>query len=234
MQYVLLDIEGTTSSVRFVYDVMFPYARQHVGVYLEKYWETTAAQHALTQMAHDAGHASLTDWFDTTHDEPRLMVLDHFIALMDQDIKATGLKLLQGLIWESAFKSGEIQAHVYDDVQPAMVNWHKQGIKIYIYSSGSIPTQKLFFSHTEAGDLLPMLSGHFDTTIGSKRHAESYHQIISEIDLPTEQILFISDVVAELDAAKDSGMQTLLSVRPENSAVDDAKGHRMIHGFDQV
>lgn len=233
-QCILLDIEGTTSSVRFVYEVMFPYAREHVGDYLEHHWQSDATQQAITQMAHDAHFETMGSWFATTDLDPRFLVLDHFVDLMDQDIKATGLKMLQGLIWDSAFKSGLIKAHLYDDVKVAMETWCKHGMRIYIYSSGSIPTQKQFFQHTVAGDLLSYLSGHFDTTTGPKRQAESYRQIANELTVPACEILFISDIVQELDAAREAGMHTLLSMRPENQPVDNTHGHHMICSFEQV
>ncbi len=234
MQCVLLDIEGTTSSVRFVYDVMFPYARQHVGDYLQNHWDKPATQHAVSQMAHDAGYADSANWFTACSESPQKIVLDQFNHLMDQDVKATGLKMLQGLIWETAFHNGQIKAHVYDDVPHAMKHWHEQGVTIHIYSSGSIPTQKLFFGHTVAGNLLPMITGHYDTTVGPKRHVDSYRAILSEISMPADNVLFISDIVAELDAAKLAGMQTALSMRPENAPVDEPHEHRVVRGFDEV
>jgi enolase-phosphatase E1 len=234
MQCVLLDIEGTTSSIRFVYDVMFPYVRQHIGEFLERTWDQPATKLAIEQMARDAGYESTAQWVGTTDVDPRLVVFDEVHTLMDEDVKATGLKQLQGLIWESGFTSGAIKAHVYDDVLPAMQIWHAKAIAIYIYSSGSIPTQKLFFGHTVAGDLLPMIAGHYDTTVGPKRLADSYRVIIAEMGLPAQEVLFISDVVEELHAAQQAGLQTALSIRPENKPVVDTQGHRVIHSFDEL
>jgi enolase-phosphatase E1 len=153
---------------------------------------------------------------------------------MDGDVKATGLKHLQGLIWESGFNSGELQAHVYDDVPPALRAWKQQGLDIRIYSSGSIQAQKLFFGHTVAGNLLPLVSGHYDTTTGPKKEAASYQQIARDMGMPPQEILFISDVVAELDAARTAGMQTALALRPGNAAISAGHDHSQIRSFAEV
>ena len=149
-------------------------------------------------------------------------------------IKATGLKQLQGLIWKAGFESGELQAHVYDDVPRALTAWNEAGIDVRIYSSGSIAAQKLFFGHTIVGNLLHCFRGHYDTTIGPKKEAASYEQIAAAFRLPAPEILFISDVVAELDAAKSVGLQTAMSIRPGNAAVAPSHGHVEIESFAEV
>ena len=225
-QGVLLDIEGTTSSVSFVYDVMFPFARRELDAYLEASWRTPECRAACAQIARDAGDESLA--------EQPSAVRDEVLRLMDGDVKATGLKQLQGLIWERGFQSGELLAHVYDDVPPALLRFNGSGLDVRIYSSGSIQAQKLFFGHTEFGNLLPQFRGHYDTTTGPKREAASYTAIAEDYQLPASDIAFLSDVVAELDAARTAGMQTVLVLRPGNQPVEPGHGHRAISSFAQL
>ena len=233
---ILLDIEGTTSSVRFVYDVMFPYVRRELDAYLKAAWNDPQLGPALDQIAQDAGAASFVAWTDGLNgdDARREEVAAEVRRLMDGDVKATGLKQLQGMIWKDGFERGEMVAHVYPDVPPALEAWSTAGMRIYIYSSGSIAAQKLFFGHSEAGDLLRYFSGHFDTTTGPKKEPLSYDRIASEVGEATTHVLFISDVVAELDAARDVGMDTRLSIRPGNAEVENRNGHVAITSFDQV
>jgi enolase-phosphatase E1 len=155
---------------------------------------------------------------------------------MDADAKATGLKQLQGLIWRSGFESGELLAHVYDDVPPALTAWNAAGVDVRIYSSGSVEAQRLFFGHTIAGDLLLRFRGHYDTTTGPKRDAASYCKIAQQFALEPSEILFLSDVVAELDAARAAGMATGLVIRPGNAATTSSSdaAHPTIENFAQV
>jgi enolase-phosphatase E1 len=168
---VLLDIEGTTSSVRFVFEVMFPYARQHVGEYLKQHWGEPALRAALDKLAIDVGQTDAASWLSAFHGEQaqRDAVVAAVRQLMDRDAKVTGLKELQGLVWESGFRSGQMVAHLYPDVLSAVKAWKASGRKVWIYSSGSIAAQQLFFGHTSEGDLLQFFSGHFDTTSGERR-----------------------------------------------------------------
>lgn len=233
---VLLDIEGTTSSVSFVYDVMFPFVRRELQAYLSSNWGAESLNAACELIARDAGHESFTAWSAgaASDAERRQLVADEITRLMDGDIKATGLKQLQGLIWQAGFESGELRAHVYDDVPAALSTWNEAGIYVRIYSSGSIAAQKLFFGHTIAGDLLQCVRGHYDTTTGAKKEPASYEQIASAFGLPAGDILFISDVVAELDAARAAGLQTALSLRPGNANVEPSHGHVEITTFAEV
>jgi enolase-phosphatase E1 len=235
---VLLDIEGTTSSVRFVYDEMFPFARRETPAYLAKHWASPALRDALGKMAVDAGHADWNAWIaasgaDSTAAQQKLVV-DEVGSLMDRDAKATGLKALQGLVWEAGFKSGALRSHLYDDVVPAIKLWQAMDLDVRIYSSGSVHAQKLFFAHSLAGNLLSYFGGHYDTGIGGKRESDSYRRIAVEFDLPPEEIVFLSDIVAELDAARSAGMQTCLSLRPENAPVADAHGHVAVKSFEEL
>ena len=239
---ILLDIEGTTSSIQFVYDVMFPFARRELGRYLNEEWNQDNLLQACELLAIDAGYESFSKWQTalvpageaSSPETIQQAIVTHVEQLMDQDIKSTGLKSLQGLIWKSGFQSGEMEAHVYPDVPPALQQWKQADLDLRIYSSGSIAAQKLFFGHSVAGNLLEWFSGHYDTTTGPKRETESYLQIATDFDLPASQILFLSDVVAELDAAAAAGCQTGLCERPGNPPVEEAGQHRRITSFDQI
>lgn len=223
---ILLDIEGTTSSISFVYDVMFPFVRRELNGYLRDHWGESELAAACDAIARDAGNPSLAA-------SPE-QVKAEVVRLMDGDVKATGLKQLQGLIWDAGFKSGEMKAHVYDDVPPAIAAWNQAGLDVRIYSSGSVQAQKLFFGHTIDGNLLPQFRGHYDTTTGPKREAPSYTAIAAAFALPPGEILFLSDVPAELDAAKQAGLQTGLVLRGGNAPVKPDHGHPELRSFAEV
>jgi enolase-phosphatase E1 len=239
---ILLDIEGTTSSVSFVYDVMFPYVRKHLTFEVFANWLEPEYIEAFHAVAKNAGYDSLDAWLKSqslSRDNPLRaadVVCKEVIRLMDADAKATGLKQLQGLIWKSGFESGELKAHVYDDVPPALSAWNTAGKDVRIYSSGSVQAQKLFFGHTIAGNLLSQFRGHYDTTIGGKKEEGSYRKIADDFHFPAPEILFLSDIVAELDAARTAGMQTALVVRPGNAPNQTSAGapHPTIENFAQI
>lgn len=233
---ILLDIEGTTSSIRFVYDVLFPFVRQRLTAFLDLHWDDADIRAACERVAQDAGGKSLADWCGATADRNTMQrqVTAEVLRLMDGDVKATGLKELQGLIWREGYDSGTLVSHVYADLPPALADWQRRGIDVRIYSSGSIAAQKLFFAHTEHGNLLPFFRGHYDTTTGPKREAESYRIIAAAMNLPPESILFCSDIPAELDAAHTAGMQTRLVMRPGNAPVDDSVSHARIMSFAEI
>lgn len=214
---VLLDVEGTTSSISFVHDQMFPYARRHLRDYLQRHWETASLRSTLERLAEDAGAANATSWLvDLSPADQQQRVVDVVEQWMDQDRKATGLKQLQGQIWQAGFESRQLVAQVWPDVPPALQQWRSAGVDIRIYSSGSIAAQKLFFGHTEFGDLLHCFSGHYDTTSGGKKEVQSYRNIAADWQLEPPRILFVSDVVEELQAAAQAGLRVLLSCRPGN------------------
>jgi enolase-phosphatase E1 len=224
---LLLDIEGTTSSIAFVHDVLFPYARRELRGFLESSVDDPAMKPVWDALMKDAGESIV--------ESPTVEALERTaLRLMDADSKSTGLKELQGQIWKAGYESGELKAHVYDDVPPALQRWKDAGKGIRIYSSGSIAAQKLFFGHTAAGNLLPMLDGFYDTTTGPKREAESYRRIAIEIGTAAGEILFLSDVVAELDAAKSAGMETGLMLRPGNAPTDGDHAHWMFNTFAEI
>jgi enolase-phosphatase E1 len=185
---VLLDIEGTTSSIAFVADVLFPYVRKHLLAYVAARCEDIAP--LLAEVPGDPV-TTLLQW-------------------IDEDRKATPLKTIQGMIWEQGYADGELTGHVYPDTPEALKRWTKAGLKVCIYSSGSIAAQKLIFGHSDAGDLTPFLSGYFDTTTGPKRDPDSYSKIVDALDLAPSELLFVSDMAGEVDAAHEAGLQALL------------------------
>jgi enolase-phosphatase E1 len=235
IQGILLDIEGTTSSISFVHDEMFPFVREHLSDFLDQSFEEHAVQAAAEQIAVDAGHQSLADWSSKLSQEPRALVQAEVERLMSQDAKATGLKALQGIIWEDGFESGQLKAHVYNDVVPTIRGWKSQGFDIRIYSSGSIAAQKLFFGHLAGeGNCLDLFSGHYDTTSGSKKEADSYRSIAADWKIAPQHILFVSDIPEELAAAEKAGLQVLLSLRPGNKSVDQTWGFNGIQSFQEI
>ncbi len=200
---MLVDIEGTTSSIAFVHEVLFPYARRALSDFVREHAGEPAVQAEIEAAAAEADlDASDLNTISTT-----------LVAWIDADRKATPLKALQGMIWEDGYRSGAFRAHLYPDTLPALTAWHAAGLPLYIYSSGSIHAQKLFFEHSEAGDLRHLFSGYFDTTSGGKREARSYQNIARALELPPERILFLSDVPEELDAARAAGIQTIWVIR---------------------
>ncbi len=232
----LLDIEGTTSSISFVFDVMFPFVRRELDAFLVRSWGDADLADACTKIAADAGEPSFEAWCGeaaTGAGAVRTKLTAHVLALMDDDVKATGLKALQGLVWRAGFEGGELRAHVYEDVPPALEAWTDAGREVRIYSSGSIGAQKLFFGHTERGDLLPRIAGHYDTTVGGKRDEASYRRILEDARRAPDEVLFLSDVVAELDAARAAGVATALVNRPGN-AEPGAHDHPTITSLGQV
>ena len=231
---ILLDIEGTTSSISFVYDVMFPYARRELAGYLSQNWDSQDLRQVCELIARDAGKDSLAAWLADTPGSAEALVHDEVIRLMDADVKATGLKQLQGLIWRAGFESGEMKSHLYDDVPPALQRWSAAGIDIRIYSSGSIAAQQLFFRHTIAGDQLHRFQGHYDTTTGPKQDAASYTKIADDFGMKPSDLLFVSDVVDELRAAREAGFKVVLSVRPGNPDPPSDHGYEVVHSFEQI
>ena len=233
---ILLDIEGTTSAVSFVYDVMFPFVRRELGQYLCTNWDSAAVNEVCDLIAKDAGYESFRAWcgIGTEAGKQQQLLRAEVLRLMDGDVKATGLKALQGLIWQSGFESGEMRAHIYEDVLPAIQAWNDAGRDVRIFSSGSIAAQKLFFGHTVVGNILHLFRGHYDTTTGPKKEASSYQAIAKDFGLPPAQILFLSDVLDELEAARAAGLQTGLCKRPGNAEVAVGHGHPEITSFDQM
>lgn len=224
---ILLDIEGTTSSIDFVHEVMFPFARKRVAEFVSDRWGTPELDQCIDLLRDDGMK-------DSESATPQQTVVDTVTSMIDNDVKATGLKHMQGLIWKSGFHSGELVAHLYDDTEPALRRWKANGVNLRIYSSGSIAAQKLFFGHSVGGDLLELFSAHYDTTTGPKKEVASYQKIASDTGFEPSEIIFVSDVAAELDAAAAAGLQTVLSVRPGNAVVENASDYLAIESFEQL
>lgn len=218
---ILTDIEGTTSSISFVHDVLFPYARERMAEFIRRYAEVPAVAGLLDDVRQEAGKELDVEG-----------CIAELIGWIDEDRKATPLKALQGMIWENGYRQGDFTGHVYADAEAGLRRWHAQGIPLYIYSSGSVHAQKLLFGHTEYGDMTPLFSGYFDTRIGHKREAEAYRRIVAEIGLPAEDILFLSDIAEELDAASEAGLKTTQLVRDDK--VVPAEGHPQTASFDTI
>jgi enolase-phosphatase E1 len=199
---ILTDIEGTTTSIDFVHQTLFPYARERLRKFLKAHARDAAVRKELTEVSRLEGR-------ELTVDEAA-GVLEKWI---DEDRKVTPLKQLQGLIWRTGYQAGELKGHVYADTPDQLRQWHKRGLRLYVYSSGSVEAQKLIFGHTAYGDLTPLFSGYFDTRIGGKKEAASYKQILLDTALSGPDVLFLSDVGEELDAARHAGMKTCQLVR---------------------
>lgn len=196
---ILTDIEGTTSAVSFVFDVLFPYAARHLPGFVSEHAGDPAVAEQVEAVRRESGEPEASV-------ERVVAILLEWIA---EDRKATPLKALQGMVWEQGYRAGQLKGHVYPDAVEALRRWHAEGYRLYVYSSGSIQAQKLIFGCSEAGDLSPLFSGYFDTTSGPKREAGSYRRIVEAIGLPAEEVLFLSDVVQELDAAREAGLPTI-------------------------
>ncbi|MEN9742619.1 MAG: acireductone synthase [Bacteroidota bacterium] len=207
IKYILTDIEGTTSSVSFVYEVLFPYFRAHIQD-LPKLSLINEVKQAFSEVI------EIVEQEEQKHITTTEEVLDYLRLWSDQDRKITPLKNLQGLIWKSAYESGDIKGHVYDDVPTALNQWRANGLKLGVFSSGSIAAQKLLFRFSEFGDLTAHFSNHFDTTTGSKKETETYTSIATFLGLEPNEILFLSDIADELKAADQAGFQTLQLLRP--------------------
>jgi enolase-phosphatase E1 len=222
MQAVLTDIEGTTSSLSFVKDVLFPYARQHLPVYVRDHRASPRVAAIVDEVRRYEGDPSLDEQ----------AVVDLLCRWIDEDRKITPLKTLQGYLWEEGYRAGVLQGHVYDDAVTRMREWRARGLRLYVFSSGSVAAQKLLFEHTAEGNLSPWFSGFFDTMTGPKREASSYIAIARVAQTPPAEILFLSDTVTELDAARAAGMRTSW-VNREGMAVAGVE-HREARSFDEV
>ncbi|GAB4254443.1 MAG: acireductone synthase [Methylomicrobium sp.] len=218
---ILTDIEGTTSSLSFVKDVLFPYARQHIGDFIRAHRQDPVVAELLDDAAQLANGSSDIE-----------SIIERMIHWIDTDQKVTPLKSLQGLIWENGYRQGDFKGHVYPDAVEALKTWHDRGIELYIYSSGSVYAQKLLFGHTEFGDLTPLFSGYFDTHIGGKKESDSYLNIAEQIDKLPQDILFLSDIVEELDAAGAVGYRTCRLLR-ERLAHDNSS-HPTVSTFAEI
>lgn len=226
IKILLFDIEGTTSSIAFVHEVLFPFARNNALEYLTKHWDYPEVLALGQKIIEEAWNLNREDRSTVGLPTPEL-AFQAVCQLMDCDAKVTGLKHLQGLIWKEGFVAKRIQSHVYPEVAQALESFKKNGFRLFIYSSGSIQAQKLYFQHTIYGDLLSFFEGHFDTTSGNKTDSQSYQKISDIIGVKPAEICFFSDAVKEIIAARSVSMQTVWVVRPGNVLSDPPEGPRI-------
>ncbi|XP_055526472.1 enolase-phosphatase E1 isoform X2 [Wyeomyia smithii] len=239
---IICDIEGTTSSVDFVKDVLFPYALKNVEEYLKTHWNDDATKTvvaALREQAEEDKKAEVEGVVTIPAEDSEDVIPDIVKNVewqMSLDRKTGSLKTLQGLVWAKGYKDGSIKGHVYEDVSKAFEQWTQAGRKIYIYSSGSVDAQKLLFEHSEQGDLVKYLAGHYDTKIGAKQEKDSYAAILKNIEVSAEEALFLTDIIAEAKAAKEAGLNVVLLDRPGNAELseDDRKEFTVISSFTDI
>lgn len=225
---ILTDIEGTTSSISFVKEVLFPYARAALPAFVREHGQQPEVRRWLDAVATEIAASTCQDD----------VIVETLQGWIDHDRKHTALKALQGLIWEAGYRNLDYTAHLYPEVAAMLRGWHAAGLQLYVYSSGSVPAQKLFFAYSDAGDLNHLFSGNFDTEVGGKREAASYTRIAEAINTAPRDILFLSDVVDELDAARDAGLQTVLMDRladyPLPRTGEATHGHLRVENFEQI
>jgi enolase-phosphatase E1 len=218
---IITDIEGTTSSLSFVKEMLFPYARAHLAEFVRSHAAALDVKTALDEVRKIVAQPLDTE-----------QCIKQLLEWIDQDQKVTPLKALQGLIWDAGYQQGDFEGHIYLDAVENLKVWYAQGLSLYVYSSGSVHAQKLLFAHTEFGDLTPIFSGYFDTNIGGKQQTESYQRIVEQIGLSAEQLLFLSDITAELNAAQQAGMATIQLVR--DSELDKQATHKQVASFNDI
>lgn len=226
IQAIVTDIEGTTSSLSFVKDVLFPYSRRHIAFFVRTHAHEPAVARLLGEVHATAG-ADLTL-------EQTVSLLEQWI---DEDRKLTPLKALQGMVWEEGYREGDFRGHVYEDAVRNLRRWKQAGIRLYVFSSGSVQAQKLLFGHTDYGDLTSLFSGYFDTTTGAKKEPVAYETIAAQIGVAAPAILFLSDIPEELDAAQTAGMHTCWLVRSgpsDTGGTASATRHPRAADFDHV
>lgn len=221
IQAIVTDIEGTTTPISFVTDVLYPFARERLPRFVVNHEREPEVIRILDEVGALAGRPLDRDG--------RVAQL---LAWMDADRKVAPLKDLQGMIWEQGYRGGALVSELYADAARCLREWHGQGLRLYVFSSGSVQAQKLIFAHTNHGDLGPLFSGYFDTRIGHKREADAYRAIAGAIGQDPRHVLFLSDVRQELDAARDAGMQTTWLVRDRLPSGPVA--HRRVRSFDDI
>lgn len=207
IEAIITDIEGTTSSIAFVHEVLFPYARAHLPGFVATHGQEPAVRAELDAAKREAGYPTMSDE----------AVVSFLCRWIDEDRKTTSLKALQGMIWAEGYRAGGFQGHIYDDAAAALRQWQGAGKALYVYSSGSVAAQRQIFGHTKFGDLTPLFSGYFDTTTGPKKEADSYRKIAQAIGVTAQRVLFLSDSSDEIAAARTAGMQTVQLRRPGES-----------------
>ena len=218
---IITDIEGTTSSLSFVKEVLFPYSRQHLAQFLRRHGGEDTVRELIDDVCRVAGRP-LDD----------VALVRQLVEWIDEDRKVTPLKALQGLIWKEGYRRGDFRGHVYEDAARNLRRWKTMGIALYVFSSGSVQAQRLLFAHSDQGDLTSLFSGYFDTRIGAKQEAASYRAIAEAVALLPETLLFLSDMREELDAAKHAGLQVRWVVR--EVPLDELAAHPQVPDFDAI
>ena len=222
IQAILTDIEGTTTSLSFVKDVLFPYAYEHMQSFVVENRTNPAVAKLIDDVRYEVNNPVLS----------LSGAIEQLKQWIRDDKKITPLKAIQGLMWQQGYANGDFTGHVYPDAVVGLQAWHAQGLQLYVYSSGSVQAQQLLFGYSDAGDLTPLFSGYFDTQVGHKREIGAYQHIAQAIGIAPEHILFLSDIREELDAAQQAGMQTCALVR-ENQATEGLQ-HPWVENFAQI
>jgi enolase-phosphatase E1 len=234
---VLLDIEGTTTPISFVHDVLFPFARDHVRDYLIQHSKAAEVQEDIAALLqeHSVDQERGEQPPQINHASSSVGATVAYVNwLIEQDRKSPALKSLQGRIWAQGYRDGTLKAPLFADVVPHLVRLRRLGMSIAIFSSGSVLAQKLLFAYTDTGDHSDLIDQYFDTGVGSKVSSSSYQEIAKQLQLLPSQVVFVSDVTNELAAARDAGMQTLLCLRPGNQPQSKAEQFQVIQSFSEL
>ncbi|WP_019212979.1 acireductone synthase [Yersinia massiliensis] len=221
IQAIVTDIEGTTTDIRFVHQVLFPYARERLTSFLLEHQQEDEIAALLADLRRELAQPDA--------DLDTLTAALH--QFMDEDRKSTTLKALQGIIWRTGYLQGDFRGHLYPEVAQQLADWQQQGVGLYVYSSGSVAAQKLLFGYSDAGDLRPLFSGYFDTHVGAKREVSAYENIANQLGIAPQSLLFLSDIRQELDAAQLAGWHTCQLIR---DLPDSESRHRQVNRFDQI
>ena len=230
---ILLDIEGTTTPIDFVHQTLFPFARRRMAEFVEENFSALGDEIKRLKVEHEEDYAE--EFYVKEFDETvPASIANYLIFLIDEDRKSTALKSIQGKIWQAGYEAGKLKSEVFPDVPRAFARWREQGKTIAIYSSGSVLAQKLIFRYSNGGDLRTFIADCFDTNVGGKKDAASYRNIATALNFPVDEILFVSDVEAELKAAKAAGMETILSIREGNAPLDSKTTHQSVKSFDEI
>ena len=227
---IVLDIEGTTTPIDFVHKTLFPFARARIAGFVQENFD--GLKFELDQLAEE--HEADAEYRTELRIESPNSVSDYLKYLIDQDRKSTPLKYIQGMIWQKGYELGDLVSPVFPDVPAAFKRWKDAGKSIAIYSSGSVLAQRLIFKYSDQSDLTPFIDKYFDTNTGPKRETDSYRKIAEELGLESNEVLFVSDIPAELDAARTAGMQTALAIRKGNAEITEDHSHRAIQSFDDL
>ncbi|MCZ6784824.1 MAG: acireductone synthase [Proteobacteria bacterium] len=229
IEHLLLDIEGATTPIAFVHEVLFPNARRLMPEFVEGHFDDPSCAEELGEVRRSVAEALGSAPEDVTPEQ----VAAQLVAWIDSDHKGSPLKSLQGRVWRAGYEAGEFRGDLFDDVAPAFHRWRAASLGVWIFSSGSVEAQELLFRHSTAGDLTPLIDGYFDTTTGAKRDADAYRRIAAAIGAEPARVLFLSDMPAELDAASEAGMSTALTLRPGNAPVAEP-AHPTAVNFDEL